>query len=85
MNEVLKVNSKILKHFFKVIYANSMKLAQTVMTVHLASDKRVATYMANMQVHNEILSKLTKFRNAPSYLHDKILLIRQISIRMPNC
>ena len=52
-----------------------MKLAQTVMTAHLASDKRVATgtYMANMQVHNEILSKLTKFRNAPSYLHHDIL------------
>lgn len=29
--------------------------------------------MANMQMHIETLSELTKFQNAPAYLHDGIL------------
>ena len=36
-------------------------------------NKGVATYTANTQVRIEILSKLTKFQNAPAYLHAKNL------------
>ena len=46
--------------------------------VNIAFDvccKVVPTYTANTHVRSEILSKLTKFQNAPAYLRAEILQI----------